>query len=88
MSQYTRRPNCETIVLDNETMILDPDSLTMTKISSVGGFCWSQLSESQSIDSLSRAVREHYEGTDSSVEQDISSFLFKLLECGLIEAGE
>lgn len=87
MNRYVRKPNCETIVLDGEIMILNPVGCTITKISPVGGFCWSLLSLAHSIDSLSSAVRDHYEGTDPSVEQDISSFLNDLLECELIEVA-
>ncbi|MBC8080494.1 MAG: PqqD family protein [Gorillibacterium sp.] len=88
MNHYIRKSSCETIVLDDETMILNPESLTITKISQVGGFCWSQLSAAQSVHTLSAAVQEHYGDTELSVEQDITEFLFDLLECGLIEAKE
>lgn len=88
MNRYVRKQYCETIVLDDEIMILNPAGLTITKISPVGGFCWSLLSAAYSIDSLSAAVRERYEGTDPSVEQDISGFLDDLLECELIEAAD
>jgi hypothetical protein len=88
MIRYVRRPNCETIVLDNETMILNPDGMTITRISEAGFFCWSQLSEMHSFDSLSAAVREHYGETELAVEQDISEFLQQLLECGLIETRD
>jgi hypothetical protein len=88
MHRYVRKQNCETIMLDDEIMILNPTGLTITKISPVGGFCWSLLSAVHSIDSLSAAVHAHYEGTDPSVEQDISGFLDDLLECELIEAAD
>lgn len=88
MNRYVRKLNCETIVLDDEIMILNPDGFTLTKISPVGGFCWSLLSSAHSTSSLSAAVHEHYQGTDSSVEQDISGFLDDLLECELIEAAD
>lgn len=88
MNRYVRKLNCETIFLDDEIMILNPDGFTLTKISPVGGFCWSLLSVAHSTDSLSAAVCEHYQGTDPSVEQDISGFLDDLLECELIEAAD
>ena len=88
MSRYVRKLNCETIVLDDEIVILNPDGLTLTKLSPVGGFCWSLLSLAHSTDSLSAAVREHYQGTVPSVDQDISGFLNDLLECELIEAAD
>lgn len=87
MNRYVRKLNCETIVLDDEIMILNPAGFTITKISPVGGFCWSLLSLAHSVNSLSAAVREHYEETGPSVEQDISGFLNGLLECDLIEAA-
>jgi hypothetical protein len=87
MTLYVRNPACEAIELDGETMILNPDGLTITQLSPVGSYCWSLLSGAHSADSLSSAVRSHYEETDLAVEQDISRFLHELMECGLIAAA-
>jgi len=88
MSRYIQKADCETIVLDEETMILSPESLTVTKVSPVGGFCWTQLNQEQTLASLTDAVCRHYAGADSGVSGDIEQFLTDLLECGLIEARE
>ncbi|WP_028610131.1 PqqD family protein [Paenibacillus harenae] len=88
MTLYIRNPSCEAIELDGETMILNPDGLTITQLSPVASYCWSLLSETHSAGSLSSAVRSHYEETDLAVEQDISLFLRELMECGLIAAAE
>lgn len=88
MTLYIRKPGCEAIELDGETMILNPDGLTITQLSPVASYCWSLLSETQSAGSLSIAVRSHYEETDQIVERDISLFLHDLMECGLIAAVE
>ncbi|MDQ0059027.1 PqqD family protein [Paenibacillus harenae] len=88
MTLYIRKPGCEAIELDGETMILNPDGLTITRLSPVASYCWSLLCETHSADSLSNAVRSHYEEAGQTVEQDISLFLHDLMECGLIAAVE
>lgn len=87
MNRYVKKQSCETIILDDEIMILHPERFTITKLSHVGGFCWSLLAAAHSIDTLSAAVREQYEVALHSVEEDVSDFLNRLLECELIEAA-
>lgn len=88
MSRYIQKADCETLVLDEETMILHPERLTVTKISPVGGFCWTQLNQEQTLASLTEAVCRHYADTGSGVGGDIEQFLTDLLECGLLEVRE
>ena len=82
---YIRKSQPETVVIDDETMILHPNRFTITKVNHVGSYCWSLLEKPHSEATLSEAVRQHYNTTDPNVEQDIRDFLDALLECELIE---
>ncbi|GGI46102.1 hypothetical protein GCM10008018_15440 [Paenibacillus marchantiophytorum] len=85
IGQYLRMNNYETIQLDMEWIILNTDEYTLTKLNSVGGFCWSLLGEVQTVDSISEAVRQKYDFVDESVEEDIASFLHDLIRRGLVQ---
>ncbi|UKS24930.1 PqqD family protein [Paenibacillus sp. HWE-109] len=85
ISQYLRMNNYETIQLDMEWIILNTDEYTLTKLNSVGGFCWSLLGEVQTVNSISDAVRQKYDFVDESVEEDIASFLHDLIRRGLVQ---
>jgi hypothetical protein len=84
-SRYVRKTNQETVLLDDEWMIMDTDGFTITKLNEVGGFCWSLLGEAQSVGSLSEAIRQTYESTDETVAEEVEAFLSELLQCGLVQ---
>ncbi|TXK82495.1 PqqD family protein [Paenibacillus sp. N3.4] len=84
-NQYLRMNDYETIHLDMEWIILNTDEYTLTKLNSVGGFCWSLLGAAQTVSSISDAVRKEYAWVDASVEEDIESFLNDLIRCGLVQ---
>ncbi|WKB35475.1 hypothetical protein QS257_18380 [Terrilactibacillus sp. S3-3] len=42
---FIRKPNCETVQVDDEWVILNPETYTVTKLNEAGGRCWSLLSE-------------------------------------------
>ena len=88
MIRYVRKSDCETIVLDDETMILNPSAMTVTRINDTGLFCWSQLSEPHTFEMLSASIRERFGTSEADARQDLSAFLNRLLECGLIETGD
>jgi len=86
MPKYIRSPNCEAVHLDGEWMILHAEHCTVTKINEVGGFCWNLLHQPQTLSSLVKAVKTNYSITDdSSIDNDIQTFLSDLMNCGLVE---
>lgn len=85
MIQYIRRNDYETVQLDGEWIVLNTDDYTIIKLNGVGGYCWSLLGGTQSIDSLVQAVRKEYESVDETVETDVEAFLTDLLERGLVQ---
>lgn len=86
MGQYIRKNNYETTIFEEEWIVLNTDNYTITRLNETGGFCWSLLGEAQTIHSLSKAVSEKYGLLDDKeVEEDLSSFLHNLIDCGLVE---
>jgi hypothetical protein len=83
---YRRKSNCEVIELDDEIMIMNVDNYTVTEINRVGGFCWSLLETPNSLEEIVEKVKIEFEVSDASVEEDIHSFMTRLIECGLVES--
>jgi hypothetical protein len=75
----------EAIQLDMEWIILNTDEYTLTKLNSVGGFCWSLLGAAQTVTSISEAVRKEYESASDTVEEDIEAFLNDMIRRGLVQ---
>jgi hypothetical protein len=85
MTAYVRKSDYEAVRLDLEWIILNTDNYTVIKLNEAGGFCWSLLSEVQSVDSLVQAIQREYELSDEAVEKDIEAFLTDMMEQGLVE---
>ncbi len=83
--QYVRKASLETVELDGESIILNTELYTVTKLNGLGGFCWALLDKIQTVKTLVAAISESFEAVDESVEQDVEHFLAELTRCGLIE---
>jgi hypothetical protein len=84
MTQYIQKNNYETTKLDDEWIILNTDNYTITKLNDLGGFCWTLLQETQTINSLHQAIESEYNLTNEKIESDIETFLSDLIKYGLI----
>lgn len=84
MQQYTRKSNYDTTHFDDEWIVLNTDNYTLTKLNETGGYCWSLLSEVQTINSLSQSIVDKYGEELEYVKEDVELFLKDLLKCGLI----
>jgi hypothetical protein len=82
MKKYIQKENCEATELDEECLILDTNNYTVTKLNSIGGFCWNLLREPQSAEDLITVLKDTY--WDFKDEEDIECFIDELLEYGLI----
>jgi hypothetical protein len=82
---YVRRNPYEAIQLDGEWIILNTDDYTVTQLNEMGGFCWSMLNQTQTLQSLIEAVHDKYESVNETVEEDIEAFLSDLVRCGLLK---
>jgi hypothetical protein len=84
-TQYKQAPDCETVEVDGEWMILHAEQFTITKLNETGGFCWSLLKEAQTIDELVLSYENKYKKNNHKTKNELQSFLLELEECGLIE---
>ncbi|WNR43816.1 PqqD family protein [Paenibacillus roseipurpureus] len=80
-----RMNDYESIQLDKEWIILNTDAYSLTKLNGVGGFCWSMLHTTQTVSSISDAVRKEFQFVDETVEADIEAFLQDLIDRGLVQ---
>jgi hypothetical protein len=85
MKQYIQKENYETTKLDDEWIILNTDNYTITKLNDVGGFCWTLLYETQTINSLHQAIETEYDLANEKMDDDIETFLSDLIQYGLVE---
>lgn len=82
MSKYIQTENCEATELEGEWLVLNTSNYTVTKLNSIGGFCWNLLTEPQSSEDLISVLKDSY--SDFKDEQDIEIFLDELFKYGLI----
>lgn len=54
-------------------------------LNSLGAFIWDRLPEAESGEELLRAVLEEYEVDEATARADVSEFLAKLREMGIID---
>jgi hypothetical protein len=83
--KYLQSNQYETAHFDKEWIVLNSHQYTLTKLNESGGFCWSLLSEPQSVESLTVALIDKFGTECESVTEDVSTFLMELMECGLIK---
>ncbi|PLR84037.1 PqqD family protein [Bacillus canaveralius] len=84
MNQYVHKNNYEATQLEDEWIILNTVDYTVTRLNETGGFCWTLLSEAQSVESLSDAIQQKFCPDSDTVKADVEAFLANLMECGLI----
>ena len=78
----------ETTQLENEWIVLNSENFTITTLNDVGGYCWSLLNETQTVESLYERVIQKFLPTleNENIKKDIDAFLSRLVECGLIKS--
>lgn len=86
--QYIQKNHLvEATQFDDEWILLNTDDYTVTKLNELGGYCWSLLSDAQTVESLTQAIATEF-GMDSSndmAEKDIEDFVAELIQYGLIQ---
>lgn len=82
---FIRKPNCETVQVDNEWVILNPETYTVTKLNEAGGRCWSLLSEKQSAGEIVAALQSGDQDDAGQLKEDVELFLNSMLEYGLVD---
>lgn len=86
MSRFIQNGNYDVTELDQEYFIFNQEQFTVTRLNQMGSFCWQQLEQAQTVDSLYEAVKTHFHVTDSEevVKEDLAAFLLELENCRLL----
>lgn len=82
---FIRKPNCETVQVDDEWVILNPETYTVTKLNEAGGRCWSLLSEKLSAGEIVAALQTSAADETDQLKEDVEVFLNNMLAYGLVE---
>ncbi|WP_409290484.1 PqqD family protein [Peribacillus sp. SCS-37] len=85
MSLYIQRKNYEAAQLEDEWVILNTDTFTITRLNEAGGACWSLLKEAHSAESLSRELGSMFSAEAHHLRKDVEVFLQELAGVGLIQ---
>ncbi|WP_430786395.1 PqqD family protein [Virgibacillus flavescens] len=83
--KYIRKQDFETTILEDEWIVLDSNSYTITTLNEVGGYCWDLLHEQQTVEDIVQSLQERYILTEKTIEEDIVVFLTDLIKYGLVE---
>ncbi|WP_406944816.1 PqqD family protein [Halobacillus sp. SY10] len=82
---FKRKAQHEIVKMEKEWIVLDLEAYTITTLNEVGSFCWSLLHEEKSLEGIVEEVALQYQVKPQNVEYDVTLFLRKLDNCGLIE---
>ena len=84
-SSLKRKKQHEVVEMDKEWVVLDLEAYTITTLNEVGNFCWSSLQDEKTLENLVEVVAKEYQMEAEDVEQDITRFINKMCNYGLIE---
>ncbi|USK31649.1 PqqD family protein [Bacillus sp. F19] len=82
---YKQAPDCETVEIDGEWMILHSVHFTITKLNETGGFCWSLLKDAHTVDELVLTYQTQFNNNKQKTKNELQCFLKELEHYGLIE---
>lgn len=74
--------------VDDEMVILDMESENYFGLDEVGTSIWQAMQEHGTLQEVFDALLEQYEVEPEVLEKDLSDFVEKLLESGLVEVKE
>lgn len=84
--KYRWSSNAESAELDGVWVVMNVEAYTISTLSDVGGFIWSLLQQASTNEDIVSRVLTEYEAVKPRVEQDVSTFMGKMLEFGLVES--
>jgi hypothetical protein len=84
MSGYMRHDAVEVLEMDEEVILLNKDSFTVTKLNETGGFVWDSLEETLTLEELEERVSGRFSADRDTVIGDLQLFLKQMTDIGLI----
>ena len=82
MQTYRRKPGILETEVENEMVLLDPESQAMFSLNSVGRVIWRQL-EGSNVDDVTERVMEKFEIDEQTARSDARELLDELVKAGL-----
>ena len=74
--------------VDGEMVLLDMESENYFGLDEVGTAIWQEMQEKETLQEVFEALLEQYDVEAEVLEHDLSDFVGKLLERGLVEVKE
>ena len=68
-------------------VLVDPDKAMVHDLNEVGTFMWMQLDGTRSVDDVAQALTQKYKVVHSEALADVETFVQRLPQLGLLEAG-
>lgn len=81
---YRRLEATEMIEMDGDTLILNENTLAVTKLNEVGGSIWHSLAEFVTLEELAIRMTEQYLVDRKRANEDLKSFLSQMMDIGLV----
>ncbi|KPV39334.1 hypothetical protein AN477_22850 [Alicyclobacillus ferrooxydans] len=78
----------ESVSVDEEWLVMDPENMSMTKLEDVAAFIWSRLQMPCTIDALVSRVVVEFDVSRAQAESDVVQFLNELQVMGLVERND
>lgn len=83
---YRRLEGFVSTDMDGETVLMSIEHGSYFGIGGTGSLIWERLEEAQTEDALVEAVRARYDVSEEDCRRDVTAFLARLIENGLVEA--
>lgn len=74
--------------IDGEMVLLDMESENYFGLDEVGTSIWQAMQEKESLQEVFEVLMEQYEVEEEVLQKDLSDFVEKLLESGLVKVVE
>ena len=74
--------------VDGEMVLLDMESENYFGLDEVGTAIWQAMQEKETLKEVFEVLLEQYEVEDEMLENDLSDFVGKLVESGLVKVEE
>ncbi|WP_456277325.1 PqqD family protein [Bacillus sp. AK128] len=85
MKSYVRSRELDTTQIEDEWILLDTTSYTVTTLNEIGGFCWNLLNRPITLDSIVQEITKNFTLPSKSINIDIEGFLDEMIKIGLVK---
>lgn len=84
INKYRCLENLELMEMDNEWLVINPETLTITKINDVGSMIVEGLIKAMSFEEIVEKIQNEYDVEVEKATSDLITFINQLIEAGLV----